>query len=216
MYSQKIVLALMPLLSVARADLVLQGADVPPDCKAICGPIIALAHACEFGPLSDGGRLETECVCTRPVWDVSRITALCADCLRQHDSDEDGFSDASDIMKTCGFSSTSYEPADATAASGITVSTTSGVAIATAATNAATATGSGKQVTPTAAAMTSDSSASNSDDSGSNTTGKVSDNAATATATLRPVEVSGANAFGPLKAAGAAAVAVFGAIMTLA
>lgn len=145
MYTNNIVLALAPLLYLARADVSIDRDDIPRACDAICDPIVELTRKCDTDLRGDRDReedrLEAQCVCTNDSFDVGRIAALCADCIRQNwrdDNDDDddddqrdhmegklllyteintanNSPDIDDILYTCGFSSTSYVASSASA-----------------------------------------------------------------------------------------------------
>ncbi|KAI8670539.1 hypothetical protein NCS57_00525500 [Fusarium keratoplasticum] len=124
-----IALALAPLLYLARADVSLDRDDIPRACDAICDPIVELTRKCDTDLRGDRDReedrLEAQCVCTNDSFDVGRIAALCADCIRQNwrddddddddDDQRDHMEDIDDILYTCGFSSTSYVASSASA-----------------------------------------------------------------------------------------------------
>lgn len=129
MYSSTIALAIAPLLFLANADVSFDRDDVPRECDAICDPIVQLTRTCDVDLRSDNDRdedrLEVQCVCTNDSFDVGRVAALCADCMRQNinsgrDNDDDDddrrddMEDIEDILYTCGFSSVSYNAASAT------------------------------------------------------------------------------------------------------
>ncbi|KAM0427936.1 hypothetical protein ACHAPT_007396 [Fusarium lateritium] len=129
MYTNSIALALAPLLYLARADVNLDRDDIPRACDAICDPIVQLTRTCDTDLRGDRDReedrLEAQCVCTNDSFDVARVAALCADCIRQNwrDNDDDDddddrrdhMEDIEDILYTCGFSSTSYVASSASA-----------------------------------------------------------------------------------------------------
>ncbi|RSL87840.1 hypothetical protein CEP51_002059 [Fusarium floridanum] len=124
-----IALAIAPLLYLARADVSLDRDDIPRACDAICDPIVELTRTCDTDLRGDQDRvedrLEVQCVCTNDSFDVGRIAALCADCIRQNwqndndddddDDQRDHMEDIEDILYTCGFSSTSYIASSASA-----------------------------------------------------------------------------------------------------
>lgn len=93
-----IILAVAPLLYLARADVSLDQDNVPRACDAICGPVVQLTRACETDLRGEQDReedrLEAQCVCTNKSFNVGRIAALCADCIRQNwQSNRDGDDD---------------------------------------------------------------------------------------------------------------------------
>ncbi|OHE96268.1 hypothetical protein CORC01_08486 [Colletotrichum orchidophilum] len=96
-----------------KADLRLDNDDIPSQCQAVCRPIYDLGRACEVDDdrINDDlteGRLEAQCVCTNNSINVSQYAALCASCMDQNVRDRDDLDDINDILRTCGFASTSY------------------------------------------------------------------------------------------------------------
>ncbi|GKT89323.1 CAP22 protein [Colletotrichum tofieldiae] len=102
-----------------KADLQLDNDDIPTQCGAVCRPIYDLGQACEVNDdlinndLTED-RLEAQCVCTNNSINVSQYAALCASCMDQNVRDRDDLDvtdnvlDINDILRTCGFASTSY------------------------------------------------------------------------------------------------------------
>ncbi|KAF9873862.1 hypothetical protein CkaCkLH20_08596 [Colletotrichum karsti] len=96
-----------------KADLQLDDDDIPTQCNAVCRPIYELGRACEVDDdqvrddLTED-RLEAQCVCTNSSINVSQYAALCASCMDQNVRDRDDLDDINDILRTCGFASTSY------------------------------------------------------------------------------------------------------------
>lgn len=140
MYPKTIVAALAPLALVARASVDFDMDDVPTSCKTICGPIGQLSDRCDTDLRSDIDRdeklLEAQCVCTNRSFDVAKIAALCADCMHQsangrrrrddddNRADQDDLKDIDNIMSTCGFTSTKYNPSATGQVQSITVAAT--------------------------------------------------------------------------------------------
>ncbi|KAL0938540.1 CAP22 protein [Colletotrichum truncatum] len=96
-----------------KADLQLDAEDIPTQCNAVCRPISDLGRACEVNDdqIRDDlteDRLEAQCVCTNNSFNVSQYAALCASCMDQNTRDRDDLDDINDILRTCGFASTSY------------------------------------------------------------------------------------------------------------
>jgi len=130
MYFQATLLAVAPLLMMARADHIdFDLDDTPQACRAVCRPVADLARACEVDLPGDNNdrqedQLEAQCFCTNDSFDVGSITAQCQDCIsqnssnrrRDHDSDDDhdhddhydAAEDINSIVRVCGFSSTSF------------------------------------------------------------------------------------------------------------
>ncbi|KAL1852775.1 hypothetical protein VTK73DRAFT_9168 [Phialemonium thermophilum] len=125
-------LALTALAALVRADLELDAEDVPAPCAVICKPVRELSSICDV----DDSRvpddhtqslLEAQCICTNDSFDVGKITALCASCIKENaktDDDKDGLEDVGSIMSTCGFASTSFASSQATLGETITVNAT--------------------------------------------------------------------------------------------
>ncbi|KND93370.1 Protein CAP22 [Tolypocladium ophioglossoides CBS 100239] len=132
MYSGKtLALAVAPFLLAVHASVDLDMNDVPASCKTICSPVSQLSDKCATDLLSSIDRdeklLEAQCVCTNKSFNVARIAALCADCMRQstqqvnNDDDVADLEDISNLIATCGFSSIKYSTAATTEAQNITV-----------------------------------------------------------------------------------------------
>ncbi|KAH6886396.1 hypothetical protein B0T10DRAFT_608061 [Thelonectria olida] len=248
MHSQKIALALTPLFLLARADIQLDNDDVPTACATICKPVVDLTRACEVDLRGDSNdrtedRLEAQCVCTNDSFNVSRITALCADCMRQNvnnndnddddddddnDIDDGDLEDINDIMYTCGFASSSYASGSSTLAASITVNATAPTASSQLTTTivpgntasdrqVTTVTGSGTTLTSTGSATAeatgTDESSSTNSDD-SGSSATATDDSASGTASASASATDNvANVVGP---AGLAGAAVVGAFMMLA
>ncbi|KAF4843354.1 Protein CAP22 [Colletotrichum siamense] len=96
-----------------QADLQLDSDDIPSQCRAVCNPIYELGRTCEVDDdqVTDDlteDRLEAQCVCTNSSINVSSYAALCASCMDQNVTDRDDLDDINDILRTCGFASTTY------------------------------------------------------------------------------------------------------------
>ncbi|KXH53690.1 hypothetical protein CSIM01_07728 [Colletotrichum simmondsii] len=112
MHFNRVALSLAAVAFV-KADLQLDNDDIPTQCQAVCRPIYDLGQACEVNDdqvrddLTED-RLEAQCVCTNNSINVSQYAALCASCMDQNVRDRDDLDDINDILRTCGFASTSY------------------------------------------------------------------------------------------------------------
>ncbi|KAJ6447182.1 CAP22 protein [Purpureocillium lavendulum] len=140
MYPKTLALAMAPLVLVAQAGVGFDMDDVPNSCKTICGPMGQLSDRCDTDLRSDNDRdehlLEAQCVCTNRSFDVAKIAALCADCMHQsangskrrddddNRADRDDLKDIDNLMSTCGFTSTKYNPSATGEVQGITVAAT--------------------------------------------------------------------------------------------
>ncbi|CEJ81195.1 hypothetical protein VHEMI01339 [[Torrubiella] hemipterigena] len=151
----KSTLALLAGLPAAALALGIDMDDIPSACKPICKPIGTLSDRCDVDLKSDidrdEDRLTNQCICTNKSFDVAKIAALCAACVHQSqnmDSDHKDKGDAKDIdnlLKGCGFASTSYNPTDSAAAASVTVAATAPTDISQLTT---TIDGNGAQTTP--------------------------------------------------------------------
>ncbi|OLN96298.1 Protein CAP22-like protein 2 [Colletotrichum chlorophyti] len=112
MHFNRIALSLAAVAFV-KADLQLDADDIPTQCNAVCRPIYDLGRACEVDDdvIRDDRTeelLEAQCVCTNNSFNVSQYAGLCASCIEQNSRDRDDVEDINDIIRTCGFASTSY------------------------------------------------------------------------------------------------------------
>lgn len=151
MHLRKLILATASLAaSLARADFDLDSDDIPSQCRDVCDPVRRLGDICDVDddPFDDRTEalLEAQCYCTNDSFNVSRVTAQCASCLHEHDDDDDDARDGrghgpgcfipllsmclltpldvDDIMRRCGFSSTSYNEADIATVTNVDVQAT--------------------------------------------------------------------------------------------
>ncbi|KAK2061095.1 hypothetical protein LY76DRAFT_539599, partial [Colletotrichum caudatum] len=113
MHFNRLALSLAAAAACVRADLQLDSDDIPAQCGAVCRPIHDLGQACEVNDdvVRDDvaeDRLEAQCFCTNGSINVSQYAALCASCMEQNTRDRDDLDDINDILRTCGFASTSY------------------------------------------------------------------------------------------------------------
>jgi hypothetical protein len=102
-------LAVAPLLLVARADVELDGDDVPRECQSICRPLVELSRRCDASDRFDNDdraedeyekhedHLRAQCFCSNDSFDVGMITAFCGDCIRQNERRDDDDDDDNDI-----------------------------------------------------------------------------------------------------------------------
>lgn len=115
--------------ALVSAGLDIDSEDISSACSAICQPLVDLTQTCNVRDEQvDDDRteklLEAQCICTNDSFDVAGIAGLCASCMDQNrsgDDWEDGYEDIRSVMRTCGFSSTSYASSASTAAQSITV-----------------------------------------------------------------------------------------------
>ncbi|KAK1967813.1 hypothetical protein LY78DRAFT_544195, partial [Colletotrichum sublineola] len=113
MHFNRVALSLAAAAAYVQADLQLDNDDIPTQCGAVCRPIYDLGQACEVNDdlinndLTED-RLEAQCFCTNNSINVSQYAALCASCMEQNIRDRDDLDDINDILRTCGFASTTY------------------------------------------------------------------------------------------------------------
>ncbi|KAL2755345.1 hypothetical protein ACRALDRAFT_1082384 [Sodiomyces alcalophilus JCM 7366] len=130
MHLNKLALAVASLATVAfvNASFDLDSDDIPRQCRDVCDPVRRLGDICDVDddPLDDRTEdlLEAQCYCTNDSFNVNRITAQCASCMHEHQNDRDDLEDIDDIMRSCGFSSTSYNEADIATVTNINVQAT--------------------------------------------------------------------------------------------
>ncbi|KAM3510465.1 hypothetical protein MY11210_005867 [Beauveria gryllotalpidicola] len=136
-YTCTIALAIAQLILAANAQVDLDMDDVPTPCKTICRPIGTLSDRCDVDLRSDNDRdehlLQNQCICTNKSFDVGKIAALCADCMRQtrnngrddnDRADSDHLRDIDELLSVCGFSSTTYNSAATSEVASVTVHVT--------------------------------------------------------------------------------------------
>lgn len=123
MHFSNTLLSVASLALLARADIGFDIDDTPRQCRDICQPVRDLSDRCDDVDLPgddndrEEDRLEAQCFCSNDSFDVANVAALCQDCIRQNrnnDDNDDAWEDINEIVRTCGFSSTSYASAAAT------------------------------------------------------------------------------------------------------
>ncbi|KAF2251133.1 hypothetical protein BU26DRAFT_276623 [Trematosphaeria pertusa] len=83
--------------------------DVPNQCQAVCASVVSLTSSCDQ---QNDDRAELDCVCQASGADTQ--VPLCAACVSQYDSDGND-NDVNDIVRSCSFSTTTYNPPAASA-----------------------------------------------------------------------------------------------------
>ncbi|KAF1968889.1 hypothetical protein BU23DRAFT_558114 [Bimuria novae-zelandiae CBS 107.79] len=119
--------------------------DVPQQCQSVCSSIVSLTRNCDNSTNDDAA--ETQCICNGN--NASSLVPLCAAYIAQNGGDRE--SDVYDIVRSCSFSSTSYDSSAAATALSSAVSGASSLISSgsTPATASASQTSSGA-VAPTA------------------------------------------------------------------
>ncbi|KAF3395827.1 hypothetical protein F1880_006564 [Penicillium rolfsii] len=94
--------------------------DVPNRCWDACGSVVGISRRCD--DQHDNDSAEMQCICN---WEAAKTQIpLCAACITQygprdhdhddHDYDEDDDNEALDLVRSCRFSTTTYNAAAAT------------------------------------------------------------------------------------------------------
>ncbi|KAE8354569.1 hypothetical protein BDV28DRAFT_146938 [Aspergillus coremiiformis] len=158
---QLLALSGLMLMSNVAIGAELDRADVPNRCWDVCSPVVGIAHKCDNMHNSD--RAEMQCICD---WNQApSLIPLCEACIAQYrsernnrdddnDDDDDNdrnphHNDAYDILASCSFSTTSYNPT--AAASAVSSATAASSANATHTTPTATSSGSSNSVNSSSA-----------------------------------------------------------------
>ncbi|KAJ5907255.1 uncharacterized protein N7473_004171 [Penicillium subrubescens] len=118
--------------------------DVPNRCWDACGPVVGVSRRCDNQ--HDNDRAELQCICD---WEAAKTQIpLCAACITQyghhdndrddddHDDDDDD-NEALDLVRSCRFTTTSYNAAAATTLSATATGTTDPAAASATATASA-------------------------------------------------------------------------------
>ncbi|KAH8430803.1 putative GPI anchored protein [Aspergillus melleus] len=175
--------------------------DVPNRCWDVCGPVVGTAHRCDG--MHDRDRAEMDCICD---WNQApSLVPLCEACIadyradrnntnrdRHYDEEHDLFddddddddddrdphhNDAYDILRSCSFSTTSYNAAAATSALSNTASAT-GSSSRSGSTGSTTVSATDSSTSATSTNGGSGGSGSSNDDSNSADSAQTTDNAA--------------------------------------
>ncbi|KAA8651044.1 uncharacterized protein ATNIH1004_003737 [Aspergillus tanneri] len=128
--SQPFLCALVLGSVVAAVDVDIN--DVPSQCRQICDPVASLTASCDRKNQDD--TQELDCICKDSKAPTS--IPLCEACIAQNSRDGHD-NDANDLVRSCSFSTTSYNP------------TSSVTATATATTNRVTGTSTSPSTTTT-------------------------------------------------------------------
>ncbi|KAJ5688819.1 hypothetical protein N7462_003211 [Penicillium macrosclerotiorum] len=136
----QVLLALGGLLLTGNLAIAakLEHEDVSNRCWDACGPVVGISERCDHQHDSDSAELN--CICT---WDSAKTQIpLCAACIsvygdsdQDEDHDEDWDEDdneALDLVRSCNFSTTTYNAAAATTLSASATTTDSAATTATA------------------------------------------------------------------------------------
>ncbi|KAJ5398276.1 hypothetical protein N7509_006389 [Penicillium cosmopolitanum] len=187
--------------------------DVPNRCWEACGSVVNTAQRCDHQHDNDDSA-EIQCICD---WDAAKTQVpLCAACIdkydRDYDTDDDNDDDDDDddnealeIIRSCNFSTTTYN------------------ASATTSTGSTTTTGLGAAATTTGASSTSGSTGSGistSDDSGSGSAGASATSPDTSSGSSDPTQDSASatptNAAAGMNAPGAISMVALAGLIPLA
>lgn len=102
---------------LAYAGLDLDAGDIPAPCAVICKPVRELTAICDV----DGNRvsddrtedlLEAQCICTNDSFDVAKITALCASCIKDNADTDDAKDGLEGMLATILYPNTTQRHTD--------------------------------------------------------------------------------------------------------
>ncbi|KAF2012784.1 hypothetical protein BU24DRAFT_412110 [Aaosphaeria arxii CBS 175.79] len=99
--------------------------DIPRECNAVCSAIVTLARDCDR-QFNDDDRGELNCICSAT--NSNTQLPICEACVSNFDNDRND-NDVNDLLRSCNFSTTTYNPS-AASATAVTVSGSS-ISIAT-------------------------------------------------------------------------------------
>ncbi|KAJ5107224.1 hypothetical protein N7456_003899 [Penicillium angulare] len=100
--------------------------DVPSECKDVCAPVVSLTSSCDK-KTSEDDSAELKCICDDPR--AAHSLPLCDACMTKYGKDGSD-NDANDLVRSCSFTTTSYDStmaASATSASASATDTTGGM-----------------------------------------------------------------------------------------
>ncbi|KAF7594161.1 hypothetical protein BBP40_010010 [Aspergillus hancockii] len=89
---------------VAAADI--DANDVPSICQQVCAPVVSLTASCDR-KTNDDDTQEIDCICKESK--AATSIPLCEACVAQNSRDGHD-NDANDLIRSCSFSTTSYNP----------------------------------------------------------------------------------------------------------
>lgn len=89
MHYKSTLLAVAPMVMMARAGVEFDLDETPSQCREICRPIADLYRSCQVDLRGDDNdreedQLEVQCFCTNDSFDVGTVAAQCQDCVRQN------------------------------------------------------------------------------------------------------------------------------------
>ncbi|KAF2854353.1 hypothetical protein T440DRAFT_273655 [Plenodomus tracheiphilus IPT5] len=116
-------LAIVSALTALVAGQDIGPDDIPVECGAVCGPVIALSRGCDATTNDDA--TELNCICTAP--NANTLVPFCDACVAQfrvpdnddNDDNDDNTPDVNDVREVltrCSFTTTSFNTASASAA----------------------------------------------------------------------------------------------------
>ncbi|KAJ5279613.1 hypothetical protein N7478_004985 [Penicillium angulare] len=100
--------------------------DVPSECKDVCAPVVSITSSCDK-KTSEDDTAELKCICDDPR--AAHSLPLCDACMTKYGKDGSD-NDANDLVRSCSFTTTSYDStmaASATSTSVIATDTTGGM-----------------------------------------------------------------------------------------
>merc|ERR1711890_10848 len=124
-YKNTLLFVGLAALSVVKAQE-FDNNDVPMQRRSVCQAMVDAARNCDN--TNSGDRQEVDCICNTQ--GASTQLPECAACVRQYDTDDDDDdddeNDVDEVMRSCGFSSTTFNAAAATTGSMTITSASSG------------------------------------------------------------------------------------------
>merc|ERR1712080_236712 len=109
-YKSTLIFVGLAALSVVKAQE-FDNNDVPMQCRSVCQAMVDAARNCDN--TNSGDRQEVDCICNTQ--GASTQLPECAACVRQYDTDDDDDdndeNDVDEVMRSCGFSSTTFNAA---------------------------------------------------------------------------------------------------------
>ena len=98
------ILALMTVAPGLAQDV--DKSDIPSQCEIVCSNLPTVTNQCDRAFRNDSAELN--CICQATA--AQLVIPLCAACVTQYDDDDDDDNDVSDLVSSCSFSTTTFDP----------------------------------------------------------------------------------------------------------
>ncbi|KAB8072602.1 hypothetical protein BDV29DRAFT_158379 [Aspergillus leporis] len=118
--SQSVLCTLLLAFITTGADI--DANDVPSQCQQVCAPVVSLTASCDRNT-NDDDRQEIDCICKDSKAPTS--IPLCEACIAQNSRDGHD-NDANDLIRSCSFATTSYDPTSIARSSHATTGSSTG------------------------------------------------------------------------------------------